>query len=95
MQQAYNTTSNAHKLHQNKHILLHRQTPNTQTKAHKSYYLKPLGRVTVSSLFILLAILSAYITPEAGEGSVFLVILAIIVLVSKDKEIKIILKCKQ
>jgi len=83
MQKAsYNATSNAHKLHQHKAIQLHNQT-------HKSYYLKPLGRYTLALLFILLAILSACIAPEAGEGSVFLVLVAIIVLATKRIKINL------
>jgi len=76
MQQAYNSTSNAHKLHQNKAIQLHRQ-------AHRSYYLKPLGRVTVLCIFILLAIILVCIAPETATGSVFFVIVAICILATK------------
>lgn len=83
--QSYNRTSTAHKQHQGNAIQLHRQV-------YKSYYLKPLGRYTLALFFIALAIILAYIAPETGEGSIFLVIVAICILVSKDKEIKIILK---
>lgn len=89
--QPYNRTSTAHKHHQNNAIQLHTQT-DTQIPAYKLYYLKSLGRYTLALFFVALAIILALIAPETAEGSVFLVIVAICILVSKDKEIKIILK---
>lgn len=59
---------------------------NSKHKTHKSYYLKPLGRITIASVFVLLAILCGMIYPQAGEGSVFLVMIALVVAFSKKPE---------
>lgn len=91
MQKAhYNAVSTARKQHQGNAIQLHTPAPNTQVTAYKRYYLKPLGRVTIASLFIALAIICGCIFPLAGEASVFFILLAIGILTSK--QIKVILK---
>ena len=91
MQKAhYNRTSTAHKQHTSKHIQLHTPAPNTQAKVYKSYYLKPLGRVALALFFVTLAIILACIAAEEAEGSIFFILLAIGILVSK--QIKVILK---
>ena len=91
MQKAhYDAANTTRKQHTSKHIQLHTPAPNTQAKVYKSYYLKPLGRFTLALFFVALAIILACIAPDAAEGSVFFILLAIGILASK--QIKVILK---
>ena len=60
-------------------------------KVHNTYHLKPCGRIALASIFIMLAIICGYFYPQAGEGSVFFVIMALIVAFNKDIKIT----CKQ
>lgn len=60
------------------------KTNTSRHKQHKTYYLKPLGRITIASLFVISAIILGCIYPQAGEGSVFLIIVALVRLSSKE-----------
>lgn len=63
------------------------KTNTNKYKAQKTYYLKPQGRIAIASLFIISAIILGCLYPQDGEGSVFLFIMALIVVLNKDIKI--------
>ena len=65
----------------------------TNHKQHHSYRLKLQGRITIASLFLVSAIMLGCIYPQAGEGSVFFVVMSLIIACNKD--IRINLNSKQ